>query len=133
MASEIMEKAEQKNVQPAERTRPTRTYRPSVDIVETSDELMLCADMPGACPDSIDVNFENGMLTIHGHVKSRIPEHVNVLEREFGVGDFYRTFQVSEAIDGGRISAEFAHGVLTLHLPKVEEARPRRIKVSATD
>lgn len=133
MATEIMEKAQQQNVEPAERTRPTRTYRPTVDIVEKPDELVLCADMPGACPDSIDVNYENGTLTIHGHVKPRVPENVNVLEREYGVGDFYRTFQVSEAVDGSRISAEFAHGVLTLHLPKVEQARPRRIQVSATE
>ena len=52
------------------------------------------------------------------------------LLREYGVGDYYRSFQVSEAIDAGKISAEYADGVLTLHLPKAEAVKPRKIAVS---
>ena len=51
--------------------------------------------------------------------------------REYGVGDYYRSFQISEAIDAGKISAEYADGVLTLHLPKTEAVKPRKIAVSA--
>lgn len=114
---------------PAERTRSTQCYRPNVDIVELPDELMLYADMPGSAADEIDINLENGVLTLHGRVKDRRPERAEYLWREYGVGDFYRTFQVSEAIDSSRISAEYRDGVLILHLPKVEQARPRKISV----
>ena|SRR5687768_7622298 len=116
----------------AERTRGGRVYRPAVDIVEKPEELLLIADMPGTSPDDIDVRFENGTLTLYGRVKERQMETAEHLLREYGIGDFYRTFQVNETIDAERISAEYRDGVLTLHLPKVEAAKPRKIQVSTT-
>lgn len=112
-----------------ERTRTGRTYRPNVDIIERENELVVLADMPGARPDSIDIRFENGTLTIHGKVQCRQPRNLRYLHYEYGVGDFQRSFQVGEAVDAQKISAEFVDGVLTLHLPKVEAARPRKIPV----
>ncbi len=58
-------------------------------------------------------------------------KHSAYLLREYGVGDFYRTFRVSEQIDASRIEAEYADGVLKLHLPKVEAVKPRKITVKA--
>jgi len=116
----------------AERTRCERCYRPNVDILEKADELLVLADMPGAAADRIDVNFEEGTLTIHARVEPRRPADAEHLLQEYGVGDFYRTFQISEAVDVSRISAEYADGVLTLHLPKSEATRPRRIAVKAS-
>jgi HSP20 family protein len=116
-------------VRRAERTRGGRAYRPNVDIFETSTELTLVADMPGVRGEDVDINFENGVLTIYGPVKERQPAGTQYLLNEFGIGDFYRTFEVGEAIDSGKIAAEYKDGVLTLHLPKVEAARPRRIAV----
>lgn len=116
----------------AERTRGGRVYRPSVDIVEKPEELLLIADLPGTNPDEIDVRFENGTLTLYGRVKERQMEKAEQLLREYGIGDFYRTFQVNETIDAERISAEYRDGVLTLHLPKVEAVKPRKIQVSTT-
>jgi len=116
-------------VRSAERTRGGRAYRPNVDIFETADELTVLADMPGVKGDEIDINFENGLLTIHGRVQDRQPAEQRYLLREYGIGDFYRTFQVGEAVDTDGISAEYKDGVLTLHLPKVEAVRPRRIEV----
>lgn len=113
----------------SERTRGGDRFRPSVDIIERPSELMIVADMPGASGRDIDVRFENGTLTITGKVAPRQGENTRFLVREYGVGDFVRTFQVSESIDAGRIAAEFRDGVLTLHLPKVEAVRPRKIEV----
>lgn len=113
----------------AERTRSGRCYRPEVDILEQQDELLVLADVPGAARDAIDVKFEDGMLEIHAAVLSRPTDGRTCLLQEYGVGDYYRSFQVSEAIDAGKISAEYADGVLTLHLPKAESIKPRKITV----
>jgi HSP20 family molecular chaperone IbpA len=125
-----LEKGPATQVEEAECTRGGKMYRPSVDIIEKPDELVLLADMPGVCSDHIDVRFEKGTLTIHGRVKDRQPENTEYLLREYGIGDFYRTFQVNETINAEHISAEFSNGVLTLHLPKVEAVKPRKIQVS---
>lgn len=114
-----------------EPTRGVPRYRPAVDIMEFDDELRVLADMPGARPEDIDIKFENGVLTIHGKVNPRQPEGTDYLIREYGIGDFYRAFEVSEAVDPERISADYKGGVLVLHLPKVEKARARRIEVRA--
>ena len=129
MTTEITNKPEQAEVVQAEHTRPGRHYRPNVDIVEYPHELIVLADMPGVTSDGIDIDFENGTLTIHGQVQSREREGVTALFREYGVGDFYRTFRVSEKVDSAKISAEFANGVLMLHLPKIEAVKPRKISV----
>jgi HSP20 family protein len=119
-------------VTPAEHTRSGRYYRPNVDILEQADELIVLADMPGASGDAIDVNFEDGNLTIHAKVDPRQDESTEYLVREYGVGDFFRTFRISEAIDASKITAQYADGVLTLHLPKAEEAKPRKIAVTTS-
>jgi HSP20 family protein len=117
--------------QTAERTRCGCCYRPNVDILEQKNELLVVADVPGAKSDTIDVKFEDGTLEIHAAVAPREGDGQNCLLREYGVGDYYRTFQVSEAVDAAKISAQYADGVLTLHLPKAEAVKPRKIAVSA--
>lgn len=115
----------------AEQTRAQATFLPNVDIYETPQEIQLVADLPGTTGDGIDIDFEKGTLTIHAKVNRRHPESGYLL-REYGVGDFVRTFQVSEKIDAARISAEYQQGVLTLHLPKVEAAQARKISVTTS-
>ena len=115
----------------AERTRGGQWYRPQVDILETRDELMLMAEMPGVKCENIDINFEDGVLTVQGRAEPRYPTDANFLLMEYGVGDFYRTFRVSEQVNPAGIHAEYAHGVLTVHLPKAEAAKPRKIVVQA--
>lgn len=131
MAASEVEKAEAVEVARSEHTRNWPHYRPNVDILESAGELTVFADMPGTTGDNIDINFENGTLTIHGKVGDREPKDAGLVSREYGVGDFHRTFQVSEKIDAGNITAEHADGVLTLHLPKVEAVKPRKILVQA--
>src|SRR5690606_13707836 len=114
-----------------EHTRNGQYYRPNVDIVEQAEELLVRADMPGLRADDIDIQFEDGTLAIHGRVASRQPAGSNYLLQEYGVGDFYRSFQISEHIDASPIHAEYNDGVLTLHLPKTESVKPRKIAVAA--
>jgi HSP20 family protein len=115
----------------AERTRGGQLYRPYVDIVETSEELALTVDMPGVKSEAIAIDFEDGILTIQGKVEPRYGENVDFLLREYGIGDFHRTFRVSEQVNAAGIHAECADGVLVVHLPKVEAAKPRKIEVKA--
>jgi HSP20 family protein len=113
-----------------ETTRNGHVYRPNVDILEMPDELLLVADLPGALGSEIDIQFEDGELSVRAPVQERQADGVRYLLREFGVGEFFRTFRVSEQIDASRIAAEFAEGVLTLHLPKVATVKPRKITVN---
>jgi HSP20 family protein len=117
------------NVAP-ERTRGGITFTPRVDIVESGDELLLMADLPGVRSDDLDIRFENGELVLVGKCAPR-HENVNLMLNEYGVGDFYRAFAISETIDSTRIAAELKNGVLIVHLPKTERAKPKRIAVKA--
>jgi HSP20 family protein len=125
-----IEKHETQDLQRAERTRAGRTFVPAVDIVERDNELLLLADMPGVKADDLDIRYERGELAIHGKVQPRRDtEQTGFMLREYGVGDFYRAFQVGETIDAEKIAAEIKDGVLTLHLPKTRQAVPRKITV----
>lgn len=117
----------------AERVREGRTYVPGVDIVENERELRLMADMPGVKAENLSIDYERGVLTIHGAVTTRQDaEKTQFLIREYGVGDYCRTFQIGEAIDATRIEAGLRDGVLTLRLPKREEVLPRKIAIQAS-
>ena len=129
MASEATVEKQSETLPQTERTRGGCVYRPNVDILEKQDELLVVADMPGVKGNEIDIRFEDGELTIHGPAVARQGDGVRYVLQEYGVGDFYRTFRVSERIDSTKISAEYKDGVLLLHLPKVEAVKPRTIKV----
>ena len=103
---------------------------PQVDILETEDELTLLADMPGVDLEGVDIHFENSELTLYGRAASR-DEGVEFIYREYGVGDFHRAFKIGPSIDSSKISAQLSDGVLTVHLPKTEAVKPRRIEVTA--
>jgi len=111
-----------------ESTRGGIYFTPRFDIYETENELLLMAEVPGVKAEDVNLHYEQGELILHAQVKPRAnPERF--LAREYEVGDFYRAFKVSESIDASKIEASCKNGVLTLHLPKVEAARPRQIKV----
>lgn len=111
-----------------ERTRDTAVYTPRFDIFENDDELLLFGDLPGVTKEGLDIRYERNELTIYGKVAPRAG-NVERLHAEYGVGDFHRTFAIGEAVDASRISAELKSGVLTLHLPKSEAVKPRRIEI----
>jgi HSP20 family molecular chaperone IbpA len=113
-----------------EPTRPGRTYQPDVNIYETQDALWLWADMPGVEEKEIDVRLADGVLTIEGRVAVEEYKDLGPVYTEYNVGNYLRRFSLSSDIDVDRIAARMTNGVLELHLPKAEKAKPRRITVS---
>jgi HSP20 family protein len=105
------------------------TVAPPVDILERDGDLVLFADMPGVAPGDVDVRFENGELTVHG---KRTFNHTGKVRQDDGdeVTGYFRSFRVSEQIAADRIEANLKNGRLSLRLPKVEAAKPRRIAVN---
>jgi HSP20 family protein len=111
-----------------EETRSQERYvTPPVDIYENQDGLVVKADLPGVAKDGLDVRVENNLLTIRGKAQHIAPG--DSVYREYGLLNFFRQFELNERVDQEKISAELKHGVLTLHLPKAEEAKPRKIDV----
>ncbi|MEW5986042.1 MAG: Hsp20/alpha crystallin family protein [Chloroflexota bacterium] len=131
MATTTVDLPESKTAARVERTRPTRTYTPRVDIYETNDETILLADMPGVDENSVDITLDKNILTIEGRVNFERPAGYDLAYREYGVGDYYRTFALSDVVDRARIEATVKNGVLRLSLPKAEAARTRKIAVRA--
>jgi HSP20 family protein len=103
------------------------THTPRVDILEDDDKLTLVIDLPGVQAKDLDIRFENNELTLSGRRASRSAGKPWLVE--FEPGSFYRAFRVTEHIAGDKIAADLKNGVLTLHLPKVEAVKPRRIAV----
>jgi HSP20 family protein len=109
---------------------PAVRFVPRVDIYETSNELVVEADMPGVTPENLAVEFDQGTLTLTGRVANRLPEKGRLLA-EYSVGDYHRAFQIDMPVDTSAISAELKNGVLYVRLPKTQEARARKIPVRA--
>lgn len=86
--------------------------------------------MPGVRPDDIDLRYEQGELHLRGKVQPNETKG-NLVFGEFGVGDFYRAFQLHESIDASKIDAECKNGVLTVHLPKQEAVKPKQVPIRA--
>ncbi|MCC6727839.1 MAG: Hsp20/alpha crystallin family protein [Chthonomonadales bacterium] len=102
---------------------------PPVDIYETPDALVVEADLPGVGRDDLRVEVKDGILTIEGHARAEAPGRS--VYREFEMPSYRREFQLSDAVDVERISAQLRNGVLTLRLPRPEQARPKQIRVEA--
>lgn len=103
-------------------------YIPRGDVVETDDEFILYADLPGVRSDDVSLQMKDGELVIYGRCA---PRHAGKrpLYAEYGVGDFRRTFRVAEQVEIDRIDAAIMDGVLAVRLPKAEAAKPKRIAV----
>jgi len=113
-----------------ESTRSAKYFAPRVDIFETETELVMYADMPGVNPNDIDLRYEQGELILQGKGALSNREGHEILA-EFEEGDYYRVFQIHESIDSTRIEAECKNGVLIVHLPKAESAKPKQVSVKA--
>jgi len=114
-----------------ERTRSKKLYTPPVDIIEGKDSLFLIADMPGVDEHSVDIILEKNVLTIYGTVDPEMPENHRLISAGYGIGDYQRSFTLSNEIDRDRIEAVVKNGVLKLTLPKAETAKTRKIPVKA--
>lgn len=115
----------------AERTRARKAYVPQADIFETSDAIVVVADMPGVDENSVDITLEKNVLSINGFVEWTQPENYSLAYAEYEVGDYFRRFTLSDEVDQENIQATVKNGVLRLHLPKAGPALARKISVKA--
>lgn len=128
MADKITQRNDEKDVQEREDTRSSEHYiRPAVDIIETEAGLTLIADIPGATKEKLDVNVEKGILTISAPAARTMPGRS--VFKEFETAPYYRQFSIPEVLDHEKAEADYANGVLTLKIPKVEAVKPRKIEI----
>jgi HSP20 family protein len=105
-------------------------WTPSVDISETDGEYQIKAEIPDVKKEDVKVTLEDGVLTIQGERKQEKEEKGKKFHRiERSYGSFVRTFSLPDVIDEEKVKAEFKDGVLNLHLPKSEKAKPKAIEV----
>jgi HSP20 family molecular chaperone IbpA len=115
----------------AERTRDRLAFVPRADVYETEEAITVVADIPGVNETSLDITLENNVLSINGYVEAEQPEGHSLAYAEYRVGDYQRAFTLSDQIDRDDIEAVIKDGVLRLYLPKVTEARKRKIAITA--
>ncbi|MGR9115366.1 MAG: Hsp20/alpha crystallin family protein [Gammaproteobacteria bacterium] len=103
---------------------------PPVDVIEDDTGITLYADMPGVAKDQLNLQVEGDTLTIEGKLKLDIPEGMEASHAEVSLPGFRRVFNLSKELDPDKISAEFKQGLLKLHIPKAEHAKPRKIAIN---
>ena len=107
------------------------SWAPAVDIFENEHELVVKADLPDVKPEELDIRVENNILTIRGERKfEKKVDEKNYLRVERSYGSFVRSFALANTVNSEAIKADYKDGVLTLTIPKREEAKPKQIKVS---
>lgn len=130
----MTEAQEEQAVQPAVQPEGTRTREryiaPPVDIYEVTEGLVVMADVPGVTQEQLEVRVDNHVLTIRGQVAESAA--ADSAYREYELVSYFRQFELSEKVDESKITADLKHGVLTLNLPKAEEAKPRKIAVAVS-
>ena len=114
-----------------------RSWIPALDVVERADAYLIAVEVPGVEPASIDVSFEQNILTIRGSKPMGFglgkDEELRVYSAERVIGNFERSVRLPEYVDGENISAEFVHGVLFLTIPKMKTAQARKIEIKTGD
>ena len=113
-----------------EGTTPGRTFQPVTDIFETPEALTVVLEMPGVDRNSIEANVVDDVVTIEGRIDFTKYEGMQPVYTEYNVGHYARSFEISNKIDQSKISAKMKDGVVTIVLPKAEQAKPRKIQVS---
>jgi HSP20 family protein len=113
-----------------ESTIPTRTFVPTADIYEDRDSLKVILEMPGVEKSNVDIRVEEGVLFVEGRLDVAKYRGLQPVYTEYNIGNYARSFRLSNAIDQEKIGAELKDGVLSLTLPKAEKAKPRTIQVS---
>ena len=113
-----------------ETTTPARVFVPVTDIFETPEALTVVLEMPGVDRSSVEASVENDVLTIEGQIDFTKYEAMRPVYTEYNVGHYARRFEISDRIDQSKISAEIKDGVVTIVLPKGEQAKPRKIQVN---
>jgi HSP20 family protein len=128
MAEQTVAVPEAQKPPTTERTSYHERYvAPPVDIYETREGLVVLADVPGVAPEALDVRVDHNVLTIRGHARHGVPGEVTY--REYDLVNFFRQFELNDKVDQSHITADLKSGVLTVQVPKAQEAKPRQIEV----
>ena len=106
-----------------------RALRPLVDVFEDGSGITLQADMPGVSKDRLDVQIDNDSLSIEGRAEVSMPESMEAIYADVSSTLYQRSFSLSSELDGDNAEASLIDGVLTLHIPKREQFKPRKIEV----
>lgn len=117
----------------AERTRSRQVYIPQVDIRESETAITLFVDMPGVADDGVDITIEKNVLTIKGTVPQDDLAGYSPAFSEYGLGDYERTFSISNEIDRDKVEAVLRNGVLKLVLPKAKHAMSHKVTVRSVE
>lgn len=131
LQTDVVEKEEVEVVEGAERTRPVKAYVPRADIYETNDSLVIVADMPGVDEHNVDITLEKNVLNLKGTVDFQTPENYSLAYAEYEVGDYERSFTLSDEIDRDKIEATISDGVLRVFLAKAGPAKTKKISVKS--
>lgn len=126
--------AQKKEAVPSQKSgqkREQRVYSPRTDIYEDDEAIFVVADIPGADEKSIDITLEKNVLSIHASPISELPEKLSLVYAEYGVGDYQRSFALSDQIDRENIRASVKNGVLSLCLPKAGPVKAQKITVKS--
>ena len=110
---------------------PETALAPAVDISENDAGIELVADLPGVRKEGLTVKVDGTNLTIEGSAEIDVPQNLEPIYGEIRSRHFRRSFTLSRELDPSRIDAKLANGVLRMHIPKSEAARPRRIEIRA--
>ena len=113
-----------------EATIPVRQFLPNTDIYETETALTVVLEMPGVEKTNVEVAVEGGVLKVYGRIDFSKYEGLQPIYTEYNIGHYARSFRLLSKIDQTKIEAQMNDGVLSLVLPKVEEAKPRAISVT---
>lgn len=106
-------------------------FAPPVDIHDSPEGLTLEADLPGATEDAMLVQLEDNVLSLSARIGSPAPEGARLIHQEFHVGEYQRSFILSDEVDRDRITAELKNGVLKVFLPRADRAKARRIEIKS--
>lgn len=124
---QVQRKREQEKKE--ETTIPARIFLPNADIYETQETLTVILEMPGVEKNNVNVRIEDGVLNVEGRLDLSKYQGLQPLYTEYNIGHYSRSFRLSSKIDQNKIGAALKDGVLSLTLPKAEEAKPRTINV----
>jgi HSP20 family protein len=108
------------------------TWVPPVDVAETQEKILVRAEVPGMKQNDIQIEFENGLLTLRGERKHEKTEGLTWHRVERTYGNFSRSFTLPRTVDPERITASYRDGILEIEVPKREEAKPKQIRIEVT-
>jgi HSP20 family protein len=124
---QVQKKRELENKEEA--TIPARMFVPAADIYEAENDLTVILEMPGVEKKNVNIDVADGVLSVEGRIDLTKYQGLQPLYTEYNIGHYSRSFRLSSKIDQNKIAAEMKDGVLSLKVPKIEEAKPRIIQV----